>query len=92
MGHVDQSDVQAEVMGLTSATERHWGQKQLSFCIGKAVGCAHGNYNLDGGLTTREPFTLWHNHFVQELLHESKEYRTYKNRIEETKSKGDRKL
>ena len=88
MGHVDQRDVKAEVMALTASLERHWGQKQLSFCIESAISCAHGNYNLDQ-IVKREHFTRWHNMFVHECLTESKNYRIYKTTPTKRKRSSD---
>ena len=88
MGHVDQRDVKAEVMALTSSLERHWGQKQLSFCIESAISCAHGNYNLDP-IAESEHFTRWHDMFIQECLDESNNYRTYNVNSKKRKRSSD---
>ena len=78
MGSVDQSDVKATVMNLTRQTVRKQHQKQMSFLIESAITNAHANYNLDPNCE-KQNFTDWHNHFVQELIDLSPNFRKYKS-------------
>ena len=62
MGHVDQADVKAHVMGLTMLMSRDWHDKQLYQLIEFSVISSHTNYNLDPHQEIKpEFFTEWHN-------------------------------
>ena len=76
MGAVDQSDVKATVMGLTSEVTPKWYDKQLAFLEESAVSNAHSNYNLDVIQPCKpETFTDWHDELLVELVEMSKSYR-----------------
>ena len=79
MGHVDQADVKAHVMGLTKLMSRDWHDKQLYHLIECSVISSHANYNLDPHPEIKpEFFTEWHNNLIAELIEMSPNYRKYK--------------
>ena len=79
MGHVDQADVKAHVMGLTKLMSREWHDKQLYHLIECSVISSHANYNLDPHQKiTPEFFTEWHNKLIGELIEKSSNYRKYR--------------
>ena len=78
LGYVDQSDVKAAIMGLTTELTPKWYQKQFAYLCESAVSSAHSNYNLDPAIQKPEFFTDYHDKFLRELIEMSKNYRTYK--------------
>ena len=80
LGFVDQSDVKATVMGLTSEKAVKWYGNQLTFLIESAISSCHGNYNLDPHVHKREGFTEWYSQFLNELIEMSPNYRKYANK------------
>ena len=78
MGSVDQSDVKSHVMNLTTKRVQFWRKKQLFYLIEVAISQPHGNYNLDSSRTKQEPFSEFHNKFLEELNDMSPNLRTYK--------------
>ena len=56
MGPVDQSDVKANVMGLTHELCRNWYEKQFAFLVETSICNAFANYNLDSGIDKIENF------------------------------------
>ena len=78
MGHVDQADVKANVMGLSRMMSREWHDKQLFHLIESAVVCSHANYNLDPHPEVKpESFTEHYHELIGELLEMSPNYRKY---------------
>ena len=77
MGHNDQSDGKRSLIGLSSKYFKRWPQKIVAKIIEDATVCAHNNYLLDPNCPI-ETWPVFLYNFVQELLDDCENMRTYK--------------